>query len=401
MSININYTIGFAGTGKSYKLIALLNTLPSQQTVVIAPTHKALRRLTQSTDYPQQIEAKTIHSLLGWIPYINENAQHISHIDSTHKLNKDLPDYKHIVIDEAGMMSEDMLMTITSKIDEANNYDDSATDTITLHLFLDPYQLLPVKGQQIQTDPLTTTELITQHRAESLDIVNTYTKFVHYLQHKQRIDLTIPYSEHIVPFDITQFKKGDRLLAFTNEAVGNWNEIIARHLDVHRYEGQEVQLGNKLTTEICDGFIEPDLEELLALYNSKQLVLQNSYINNKFLESSLYALIANKYIKFMRTPQDKVFPVIKGIGKANIVLRKAKEAALNDKSNFKQVYALGRAFVRDYSFASTVHKAQGQEWSTIFIDKKDIQKSIFNNYYENYARLIYVSLSRAINLIFV
>lgn len=397
--MTINYTIGFAGTGKSHRLISLLDTLPAQDTVVIAPTHKALRRLTTSSTYPVLVEAKTIHSLLGWIPYINENAQHINRIDSTYKLDKGLPDYKHIVIDEAGMMSEDMLMTITSKIDEAHDYE--GTDDVTLHLFLDPYQLLPVKGQQIQTDPLTTTELTTQHRAESPDIVQTYIKFVHYLQHKQSQDLTISYSEHILPFDITKFRKGDRLLAYTNEAVGNWNQIIAQQLGISSYINQEVQLGNRLTTEICENFIELTLDDLLAMWESKQLVLQNTHINNKFLEPSLYALITNKHIKFMTTSEGKVFPVIEGIGKANIVLKQSKEAAIKDKRNFKHVYALGRAFVMDYSFASTVHKSQGQEWSTIFIDKKDIQKSIFNNYYENYARLIYVSLSRAINLIYI
>lgn len=297
------------------------------------------------------------------------------------------------------MMSEEMLMSIISKIEEAHDY--NIQETITLHLYLDPYQLLPVKGQQIQTDPLTTVELTTQHRAESLDIVNTYTKFVHYLQHKQTTDLTIPYSEHILPFDITKFRKGDRLLAYTNEAVGNWNQIIAQQLGISSYINQEVQLGNRLTTEICENFIELTLDDLLAMWESKQLVLQNTHINNKFLEPSLYALITNKHIKFMTTSEGKVFPVIEGIGKANIVLKQSKEAAIKDKRNFKHVYTLGRAFVMDYSFASTVHKSQGQEWSTIFIDKKDIQKSIFNNYYENYARLIYVSLSRAINLIYI
>jgi len=73
-----------------------------------------------------------------------------------------------------GMMSEDMLLTIVSKIEEANNYEvDSLPYDIVLTLYLDPYQLLPVKGVQIQTDPKTTTNLTKQHRSESPDIVST------------------------------------------------------------------------------------------------------------------------------------------------------------------------------------------------------------------------------------
>ena len=55
----------------------------------------------------------------------------------------------------------------------------------------------------------------------------------------------------------------------------------------------------------------------------------------------------------------------------------------------------------DYSFASTVHKAQGSEFNRVWIDKKDIQKSIFGGNYRNYARLMYVAISRAKRKVFV
>jgi ATP-dependent exoDNAse (exonuclease V) alpha subunit len=55
----------------------------------------------------------------------------------------------------------------------------------------------------------------------------------------------------------------------------------------------------------------------------------------------------------------------------------------------------------DYSFATTVHKSQGSEFDVIFIDKTDIQKSILNRYYETYARLMYVSISRAKQIIYI
>lgn len=392
--MKINYITGYAGTGKSYKLIQLVKRLPKSTSVVIAPTHKALGRL--SPHLPSSVEIKTIHSLIGWIPYINSNAKHIDHISAIQKLNKSLDNYTNIIIDEAGMMSQDMLMEITSKIEEANDFN---TDHISLHIFLDPYQLLPVKGQQVEIDLTTTENLTIQHRSEAPDIVNTYTKFVHYLQGTNSLDLTVPYSKNILPFDIIKFKKGDRLLAYTNNAVGNWNKIIAKQFGITSYIGQEVQLGVNNTT-IVDAFIKPTFEDLLSYYEDNILLLQNRQISKQYLESSLRALLTTKGIEFIQNGF-YIIPVIVGIDKANQIIRKAKEKAIENKTNFKQVYALNRAFIMDYTFTSTVHKAQGSEFSTVFIDREDIKKSIFKNYYQTYARLMYVALSRAIKKIYI
>lgn len=393
----IKYTTGYAGTGKSTELIDLVKTLDIGSTVVICPTHKAIARLREYL--PFGMEIKTIHALLGWIPTINEDATKVEYIDSTAKLDRGLAEYANIIIDEGGMMSEEMFMSITSKLEEQLNFE---TDKVYIHVFLDPYQLLPVKGLQIQVDPETTTNLTTQHRAESLDVVCLFTKFVNYLEKTNLDDLTTPPSENVIHTkNIIGFKKGDRFLAYTNKCVGEYNQIIAHHLDIHSYIGQEVQLGNMVNTVVVDDYIEPDLDDLIDRYNKGMgLLLQNSQINKNFIEPSLYALLNNKNIKFI-TSNDIWIPVIEGIGHANIVLKKAKEAAIEDKKKFKDVYALGRAFIMDYSFASTVHKAQGSEFDRVWIHKPDIQKSILPGWYDTYARLMYVSISRAKQKVFI
>lgn len=397
MPIYVNYTTGYAGTGKSTALLKKVKSLPAETTIVIAPTHKALNRLREGIDL--SVDISTIHSLLGWIPTINENATHISHIDTTHKLNKELDEYTDIVIDEAGMMSEEMFIELIAKLEVKLDYGE-IDKNITMHLYLDPFQLLPVKGQQIRVDSKNVTKLITQHRADSLDIVNLYTKFVHYIEGINLDDLTTPYSENVLPLDISKFRHGDRLLAYTNAAVGEWNQKIAKTLNINSYEGVEVQLGNRVEPVLCERFVKPTLEELLARYNGQTLILQNSQINSKFLESSLDALIKHKDIQFI-VDDWYMYPVIVGIGKANAILTQAKKAAIEDRQMFKHVYTLGRAFIMDYTFASTVHKSQGSEFNNVFIDKADIQKSILPNYYMTYSRLMYVAISRAKNKIYL
>jgi exodeoxyribonuclease-5 len=395
--MRILYTTGYAGTGKSTKLLMLINKeLDPTTSVVLAPTHKALARLRPAVT--SAIELSTIHALLGWIPSINEDAQHINHIDTVIKLEKDIDSYTDIVIDEAGMMSEEMLMSIVGKLEELNDFE---TDHITLHLFLDPYQLLPVKGIQIQTDPATTTNLTVQHRAESPDVVKLFTKFVNYLEGSNVDDLTTPESDNVLYAEnLDGFLEGDRLLAYTNKAVGDYNKQIAGKLGIDSFVGQEVQLGSQPDLYKVDSFVEPSLRELLTWYETGTLKLQNSQINRKFLVSNLEAIQTNKHIKFISS-EGKIIPVIIGIGTAYEVRRKAKEAAIKDKKKFREVYAIGRAFTMDYSFASTVHKAQGSEFNRVWIDKKDIQKSIFGGNYRNYARLMYVAISRAKRKVFV
>jgi len=396
--LNIKYTTGYAGTGKSTKLIKLVNKLPLDTLVVIAPTHKALNRLREHL--PDGTEIKTIHALLGWIPMINESAQIVEHIDATYRLDKPLNEYINIVIDEAGMMSEDMLYDITSKIEEQIGYEENSRP-VTIHCYLDPYQLLPVKGTQIQTDSDATTNLTTQYRSESPDVVALYTKFVEYQIGTNTDDLSTPYSDNVRPFDITKFKEGDRLLAYTNKAVGEWNKKIAKQLGVTSYIGQDVQLGNMVDLVKVENFVVPTLTQLIAWHESGTLQLQNSQINKKFLKQSLSALISNKDIQFIMSDIHNIYPVIVGIHKGKQALQKAKEAAIEDKKKFVAVYALGRAYVMDYSYATTVHRSQGSEFDTVFIDKKDIQKSIFNGSYANYARLMYVAISRSKKIIFI
>lgn len=393
--MDIDYTTGYAGTGKSTKLLKESRELNPETSVILCPTHKAIKRLT---DEGVTLECKTLHSLLGWIPTINEDAESIHHIESTAKLNKPLAYYTDIVIDEAGMMNEEMFFEITSKLEEMHNFE---TDGIKLHLYLDPYQLLPVKGRQITIDPEFTTNLTVQYRSESPDIVALYTKFVHYLEKKNTDDLTIPYSENVLPLDITKFKRGDRFLAYTNESVGNWNKVIAKQLGIKSYEGQEVQLGSMLDLVTCSKFIDVNPFYLKTAFEEGDLILQNNKINKKWLDKALSDLYYNKDIKFMMDENEKIYPVIVGIGNAHKVLREAKEAALENRSKFSDVYALGRAFVMDYSFATTVHKAQGSEFKTVFIDKEDFQKSIWNNNYNTYARMCYVGISRTKKTLYI
>mgnify|MGYP003619499699 FL=1 len=408
--MHIEYITGYAGTGKSTALLKQLTTIAGKDkddTIVLCPTHKAAHRLLPKI--PFGIEIKTIHSLLGWIPAINENAEKIEHIDIVAKTDRKIEEYNTFIIDEGGMMSEEMFMELVAKIEDARNFD---TDGIKIYVYLDPYQLLPVKGRQIQLDEEFTTKLTTQHRAESPDVVALFTKFVEFLEGTNTKDLKIDFSENVKKvstteavqlFDITK----DRLLAYTNEVVGWYNKEISIYNGIQSFVGQQVQLGSNPDLVYVEDMIDKSsvvLSDVITWYLDGELLLQNSKISAKYMElefSTLLKLDGVEFAKVAINGTTKIVPVVLGIYNAYSLTKQIKAAAIKDKKNYKFIYALNKAYTMDYKFASTVHKAQGSEFDAVFVDVNDIKKSILPNYYDTYARLMYVALSRAKKRVYI
>ena len=408
--MRIEYITGYAGTGKSTALLKQLTTIAGKDkddTIVLCPTHKAAHRLLPKI--PFGIEIKTIHSLLGWIPAINENAEKIEHIDIVAKTDRKIEEYNTFIIDEGGMMSEEMFMELVAKIEDARNFD---TDGIKIYVYLDPYQLLPVKGRQIQLDEEFTTKLTTQHRAESPDVVALFTKFVEFLEGTNTKDLKIDFSENVKKvstteavqlFDITK----DRLLAYTNEVVGWYNKEISVYNGIQSFVGQHVQLGSNPDLVYVEDMIDKSnvvLSDVITWYLDNNMLLQNSKISAKYMElefSTLLKLDGVEFAKVAINGTTKIVPVVLGIYNAYSLTKQIKAAAIKDKKNYKFIYALNKAYTMDYKFASTVHKAQGSEFDAVFVDVNDIKKSILPNYYDTYARLMYVALSRAKKRVYI
>ena len=117
--------------------------------------------------------------------------------------------------------------------------------------------------------------------------------------------------------------------------------------------------------------------------------------------STLLKLDGVEFAKVAINGTTKIVPVVLGIYNAYSLTKQIKAAAIKDKKNYKFIYALNKAYTMDYKFASTVHKAQGSEFDAVFVDVNDIKKSILPNYYDTYARLMYVALSRAKKKVYI
>lgn len=396
--INTRYITGYAGTGKSTKLIQHVKSLKAEETMVLAPTHKALARLGKSL--PTMVGKKTIHSLLGWIPGINENAEHVKAVDITIKSEKNsFVSMRNFIIDEAGMMSQEMLDTIVAKI---SNHANQLYSEVNIYFYLDPYQLLPVQGKQIAVDNSKCENLVTQYRSSSLDVVAMFTGYVKAIK-KGVTDpvIDIEYSDNVMKFDIEQFQEGDKIIAFTNNAVDYWNNVIARRFDIKTYVGQHIQLGNLLETMKIESMkTYENVAEITNDFVEGNLILQNSVINLKFLSNAMSDMLRNPLIKYVLMSDGCVYPAVKN-NLYKIAVKAAKAKAVENRKLFSNVYALGRAYPLSLSYASTAHKVQGSEFDRVFIDFKDISQAIRYGGVSSFHRMMYVATSRAKKTIYI
>ncbi len=418
----IEFVVGFAGSGKSTELSKRANNT----TLVVVPTHKAASVLMG-----KGVEnVYTIHATLGLVPTLNQN-----YVPGKQKMqrlkrvgNTDLADISAIFIDEFGMIPQyimDLLLEVLP-------------DTTKVTVFGDPYQLPPVDGEPI--DPLiytnNITELTTQYRAEAPEVVETFMRFMSYIKDGSEHNLKMnPAIKHGTLKGFNPMT--DRVLAYTNARVASLNLEIADILEVSQeYYHNDDLIANQINclfkTELA---LSEDSAEILfpnciskgRLMDTQELIKQAKKTMRDIEKYNTLKFLCN-YEECLIMIEDTTYAIYYDIDhyatqqrlKADIDQRQSflynnytipedvtlKEWCYKNKSK-EGVKERGQAwshyiahsslvFNLQRPWATTVHKAQGSEFSTVYIAQEDIKKSIRQDYYMDYARLMYVALSRAI-----
>jgi len=417
----INFVIGFAGSGKSTELAKRWRP----NWLVLTPTHKAKGVL----------EAKginnvyTIHSVLKLVPTLNENMrrgqkmQRLSRIGET-----DLSSITHIAIDEFSMINTYIMDMLLNALPADAN----------VTIFGDPYQLPPVDGDPVDPEWYTDkiTELTVQYRAEAPDVVETFMRFMNYIKGTGEMDLRV----NLPHGTIKGFNPAtDRALAYTNQRVLELNDAIAKELKLPKEIsiGEEISINGvigKLVDTPVDIEYEPlhiypkclskgklmterkledaieKVEDDMAKFGTDINQWEVAYIE---IDDTIYSFsldldhYANSKIR-KGLVEEAQFSLIEEYDLAKDI--DLKDWCRNNKNSHTvrrgkawSNFLLHQGLIWDMRrpFASTVHKAQGQEFDTVYIAQDDMKKAIRNGYYEQYARLMYVALSRAIKKVVI
>jgi len=420
----IKFITGFAGSGKSTKLAELA----TKTTLILTPTHKAAAVLMA-----KGVEnVYTIHATLNLVPTLNQNfdprkghrMQKLKRIGST-----DLDSIEEVFIDEFSMINQEILDLLLEVL--------PASTKVTV--FGDPYQLPPVDGEAI--DPLIYTDVIeelsTQYRAEAPEVVETFMRFMNYIKDGRGPDLSMnPAIKHGTLKGFNPLT--DRVLAYTNKRVNELNNEVADILEVQR---EFYHLDDLIANQINCIFISDTDKELQMLFPN--CISKGKLMEKKKLEDIAHQTVKDiiKYNNKHHTNyesgiikiEDKYYTIYYDRDHYHTQKRlkaevekwqayvynnnevpedmKLKDWCYHNKGA-EGVRERGKAwshyiahsnlvFSLQRPWATTIHKSQGSEFSTVYIAQTDIKKSIRQGYYMNYARLMYVALSRAINKVVI
>jgi len=413
----IQFVTGFAGSGKSTKLAE--SAVGKEDVLVLTPTHKAAEVLMAKGI----VNVFTIHSVLKLVPTINENFRRGQRMQKLKKIGGvDLADIGKIAIDEFSMIPVDIMDMLLELLPEH----------CLVLVFGDPFQLPPIDGEAV--DPLTYTdnilELTTQHRAEAPEVVETFMRFMHYIKGDGEMNLKM--NPAIKEGNLDDFNPGtDRILAYTNDKVLELNAMAAKVLGKPEAiaVNEDITMNGIPCMRNIDGL---DIEGLIyPTCISKGKLMQGNKLSKAMLKTqediikfrtnlSMYDNYAVKtsegtYVlfydlkhyanaKLLKAEVEKYQHLVvetHGLKEEDSV----KEFCYNNKGK-QYVKERGTAW-KNYlahqnlvfdirrPFATTIHKAQGQEFDTVYIAQTDIKRSIRQGYYLQYAKLMYVALSRA------
>jgi len=420
----IKFTIGHAGTGKSTELAKIV----TEDDVVVTPTHKAARVLREKGIQ----NVTTIHALLKLVPTLNENFDP----SKGHRMQRlkqmagvDIADIKVIYLDEYSMVSTKIFDLLLSMLPEG----------AVVHLFGDQWQLKPVDGEPIIPEDYSDDihRLTTQYRADAPEIVETFERFVSFLDGSGELDLTL--NKKIKKGTLKKFNpETDRALAFTNERVQELNSEIAKVLKLPEdfEDGTPLSL-NQIDCEWFDGasmstklyptcitkgkLMEDDKLQIASQKTShdiekyRQGSMLREFEEGKItIDNSIYSIHYDlNHYKTQQELKANIEELQRFIFSThNIPSDTSLKQWCAENPHAEGVKERGKAWSRflahtNYVFslqrpyATTVHKSQGSEFSTVYIAQEDLKKSIFRGFYGNYARLMYVSLSRAINKVVI
>ena len=435
-TLKTKFITGRAGTGKSTRLKKEVNSLDTESYVVLTPTHKSAKVLNDKGIDKEHI--RTIHSYLGLIPTINQEFrkdENISKLETRKNKNRIL--YKYIFIDEFSMLSNEILQFFLHKIRTELQ---SINMNVNVTIFGDSYQLPPVDGTKIIPINITNDveTLNIQYRADSKTIVDNFEKFVKYLEtNDESLNLEIEYDEKfITKGDIKTFNpRTDKIVAFTNKKVKKLNDEVAGHLNLSKtYKKKDELVLNSLDVVFIKNGHDKDLITMFPTMIKKGVPALDKEVSNEFiLDIETYNIDLSCYKKCVVSYEGiymNVFYNTNWYEDANMMKDEVENIQLSliehhkisedvvlknwCKSNPKAKYVKerGKAWQRYLShqnyvfnlqrpYASTVHKSQGSEYSTMFISIEDINKAKFVSGKEMWARLMYVSLSRAIKKIVI
>ncbi|PSQ87516.1 MAG: deoxyribonuclease [Bacteroidetes bacterium QS_3_64_15] len=361
---------GYAGTGKTYLVSRLVEQLLDEDcaVTVCAPTHKAVQVLSEELgDAPVQMQ--TLHSFLGLRLNPTEEGEYELVAEEERDFTEGV-----VIVDEASMIGREEW----SHIEDAPFW--------VQWLFVgDPAQLPPVNEEPSPALDVPGPTLETIHRqAADNPILELATKirtgadgrFGSKFEDGKGVAVTRNREEFLDSvlrtFDTEAFAEDAthaRMLAYRNKTVRRYNrEIRAERYgaDADRFVEGEWLVGTE--TWFHDG--------VQRLTNSEEVRVKKATVDTfEADDQSEWTVWELK----VRTPGRGLTRTVHILHEDEFEryeerLERRREKAQDDPSKWDRFFELREQFARvDYAYATTVHRAQGSTYDTVFVDHRDVR----------------------------
>ena len=378
---------GYAGTGKTYLVSRLVEQLLDEDctVTVCAPTHKAVQVLSDELgDAPVQMQ--TLHSFLGLRLRPTDDGEYELVAEEERNFAEGV-----VIVDEASMIGREEW----SHIQDAPFW--------VQWLFVgDPAQLPPVNEEPSPALDVPGPTLETIHRqAADNPILELATKirtgadgrFGSSFEDGKGVAVTRNREEFLDSilraFDADAFAEDAthaRVLAYRNKTVRRYNcEIRAERYgaDAERFVEGEWLVGTE--TWYHDG--------VQRLTNSEEVRVKQARVETfEADDQSEWTVWELK----VRTPGRGLTRTIHVLHEEEReryenVLERRRGKAEDDPSTWDRFFELRERFARvDYAYATTVHRAQGSTYDTVFVDHRDLRVCRG----EERGALLYVAVTR-------
>ena len=412
---NIFLLKGYAGTGKTSLISALVNSLSSvnKKPSLLAPTGRAAKVLSK---YSKK-SASTIHRKIYWI---NSNKNGNTYI----KLKENTHTNTIFIVDEASMIPEssDKGFGNRSILDDLIQY---VYDGIGCKLILigDTAQLPPVN---LEISPALSEDFLSQNYSKEIlsfslsEVVRQEKSSTILLNatslRKQITDHHFNLPNFIVNEDVIRIESGDELqeslednynksgltntivLCRSNKRANIYNQQIRSRI---RYLEEEISTGDLLMVVRNNYFWLGDKNKSELIANGDIIeVLSVNKINNKY--GFKFAHITIRLVDFSEQKELDVLVMLDTVKLETSSLpyedyqklyqEISKEYKGADaKKKIKENKYLNALQVK-FSYSITCHKSQGGQWENVFVDLGYFKKEMLDL---SFLRWLYTAITRA------
>ncbi len=385
---------GYAGTGKTFLLRALLQHSGYGNSVCVAPTNKAtkvIKRTLQAAGI--FVECKTIYSLLG-IKMVSDEDRLVLEFPT---IPADLSGYDVVYVDESSMLGKQLLAYIEERMPYART---------KFVLVGDKAQIPPVGERRSPIWKLDCpTAYLTKVERYDNEILELATHIREQITSYPDVDLVL-HSNHSETEGVWKFRREKFLrniklyaerglfskpdsvvaIAWRNRTVNELNAIVREAIFGDRARESQWLVGDRLSV----GEPIQDQGRVLAHIEDEGTVLSSEVVNHTiYKDIRVYYLV----VQIDDGPTIKLNVVHESCEAAlQVKLNDLAATAKKDTSQWKYFWMMRNAFHKvRHGYAKTSHRVQGSTVETAFVDTTDI---LANSNTREALRCLYVGCTR-------